>query len=173
MKRNGKTIITTVSMILSIFFLSGCADMGLGLGSGSDAEMAAPPPPAESQPYYAANKFDDLLIPNELTWNRDKSMVINTESFAGGVLNYKGKVDINSLTEFFEVTMQKNGWKMAGSVKYKNVLLAFVKPNKTCTITMSDDEFGMKTDVFIYITQDISAHANGSLLAPMPMGSGM
>ncbi|HIJ78028.1 MAG TPA: hypothetical protein HPP69_01790 [Deltaproteobacteria bacterium] len=117
--------------------------------------MAAAPPAQEAPPYYA-NEFADLLIPNELAWNREKSMVIRTESFAGGILNFSGNVDITSLTDFFTNTMVKSGWKIAGSAKYKNVLLAFVKPYKTCTITITDNGFGLKTDVYVYITEDIT-----------------
>ena len=78
-------------------------------------------------------------------------------------------IDINSLAEFFIASMPKNGWKMAGSAKYKNVLLAFVKPNKTCTIAINDSEFGLKTDVFVYMTEDITN--NNGLTQSMGFGS--
>ncbi|MGV1099123.1 hypothetical protein ACUUL3_06875 [Thiovibrio sp. JS02] len=140
--------------------LSGCAE--LGLGGGSDQEMASAPlgGPAESQPYYA-NEFSDLLIPNELSWDREKSMLIRTDSFAGGVLHYSGRVEITSVSDFFINTMPKNGWKLVGSAKYRKVLLAFVKPNKTCTVQVSENEFGLKTDVAVYITEDLTATGSG------------
>ncbi|MEW6595094.1 MAG: hypothetical protein AB1413_09520 [Thermodesulfobacteriota bacterium] len=147
-------IIRQALLGLVLLGLAGCAQLGLGKSAGESA------PPAETatatnQPYNPA-EFRDILIPGELAWNRDKSMVIKTDSYAGGVLNFSGKVDINSLSEFFAKSMERNGWKLAGSIKYKQVLLAFVKPAKTCTITIADSEFGLKTEVNVYVTEDIT-----------------
>ncbi len=143
----------------SLVGLTGCAELGIG---GSDQGMSAAPlgGPAESQPYYA-NEFSDLMLPSDLTFDREKSMVVRTDSFAGGVLHYSGRVEITSLSDFFINTMPKNGWKLVGSAKYKKVLLAFVKPNKTCTVQLSEGEFGMKTGVAVYITEDLTASKSG------------
>jgi hypothetical protein len=142
-------------LALLLLALTGCAQLGFGGSSGSESA----PPTAETmtgnQPYNPT-EFRDLLIPGELAWNRDKSMVIKTDSYAGGVLNFSGRVDINSLSDFFVKSMERNGWKLAGSIKYKQVLLAFVKPAKTCTITIADSEFGLKTEVNVYVTEDIT-----------------
>jgi hypothetical protein len=154
-KKYIKSINTSILILLAALLLGGCADMGLGL-SQSNEEMESSTPPTEEAPPYYANEFEDLLIPKELSWNREKSMVIRTESFAGGILNFSGNVDITSLTDFFTHTMVKSGWKMAGSAKYKNVLLAFIKPYKTCTITIKDNGFGLKTELYVYITEDIT-----------------
>jgi hypothetical protein len=139
---------------LALLSLTGCAQLGWGGSTGSES---APPTDtaATNQPYSPA-EFRDLIIPGELAWNRDKSMVIKTDSYSGGVLNFSGKVDINSLSDFFAKSMERNGWKLAGSIKYKQVLLAFVKPAKTCTITIADSEFGLKTEVNVYVTEDIT-----------------
>ncbi len=145
-------LISLLSLTM-LLLISGCADMGI---MGGSSNKMAPSAAEAPQPYYS-NEFRDLLIPNELSWNREKSMVIRTDSFAGGILHFSGNIDINSLADFFISSMPQNGWKMAGSAKYKNVLLAFVKPNKTCTISINDSEFGLKTDVFVYITEDISS----------------
>ncbi len=139
---------------LLLLALTGCAQLGLGSSTGKDA--AAPADTAATNPPYNASDFRDLLIPGELAWNRDKSMIIRTDSYAGGVLNFSGRVEIASLSEFFVQNMERNGWKMAGSIKYKQVLLAFIKPAKTCTITIADGNLGLNTEVNIYITEDIT-----------------
>ncbi|HSR35570.1 MAG TPA: hypothetical protein VLL73_00190 [Desulfurivibrionaceae bacterium] len=143
----------SVLLILALFALTGCAQLGWG---GSTSSESAPPEAAATNQPYSPAEFRDLIIPGELAWNRDKSMVIKTDSYAGGVLNFSGKVDINSLADFFAKSMERNGWKLAGSIKYKQVLLAFVKPAKTCTITIADSEFGLKTEVNVYVTEDIT-----------------
>ena len=128
--------------------MSGCAQLGGGKdssGSSSGGTMSS------NEPYYPTD-FKDILIPAELDWNLDKSMAINTASFAGGILNFSGRVEINSLTEFFIASMRKDGWKLAGTVKSKYVLLAFTKPDKTSLIRIHENEFGLKTEVSIYVT---------------------
>ena len=164
--RNKKsaTLLTFVGISIFFFFLNGCTQMGLG-----EAEQQLEPPPpstseltTENQPYYPT-EFKDLLIPSELSWNRENSMVIKTDSFAGGILNFTGRVEINSLADFFTSSMVKSNWKLSGSVKYKNIMLVFTKPYKTCTIVISESDFGTKTDVNVYITDDLTGG--------MPLGS--
>ena len=150
-------IICAITLML---ILGGCAEMNLGGPSGdvvpSPAVNSSEPAISENQPYYPTD-FNDLLIPGELNWNRDKSMSIRTASFAGGILHFSGRVEINSLTDFFITGMTKDGWKMTGSVKQKSNLLIFTKKNKASMITISDSEFSMKTEVYVYITEDIAA----------------
>ena len=164
--------LSTLLAITSLVALSGCAELGLG-GSNDQGAPASSDPFASStsssaeQP-YRANEFPDLLLPSELSWNREKSMLVRTDSFAGGVLQYTGRVDITSLADFFTNNMPKNGWKLAGSAKYKNILLAFIKPNKTCTILLSEDKLLMRTEVSIYMAEDITAGTAGGVKQPNP-----
>jgi len=170
-------LLATVLALTSLVALSGCAELGLGGGS-SDKGASSSDPFASStssmdSPPYRANEFTDLLLPSELSWDREKSMLVRTDSFAGGVLHYTGRVDIASLSDFFTNNMGKNGWKLAGSAKYKNILLAFVKPNKTCTILLSEDKLLMRTEVTIYVAEDIAAGRASSGKQANPFGPGM
>ncbi|MFA7382189.1 MAG: hypothetical protein WC001_01930 [Desulfurivibrionaceae bacterium] len=160
-------ILSTVLALTSLVAFSGCA--GMGLGGSSDQGPSASSATTENQP-YRANEFSDLLIPGELSWDREKSMLVRTESFAGGVIYYSGRVDIASLADFFTNSMGKNGWKLAGSAKYKNILLAFVKPNKTCTIVLSEDKLLMRTLVSIYLAEDTTALGSGGMNQTDPFG---
>ncbi len=168
--------LSTVLALASLVALSGCAELGLGGSSDQGAASSDPFASSASSPGeqpYRANEFSDLLLPSELSWDREKSMLVRTDSFAGGVLQYSGRVDITSLSDFFSNNMPKNGWKLAGSAKYKNILLAFVKSNKTCTILLSEDKLLMKTQVAIYIAEDIAAGRAGTGKQANPFGSGM
>lgn len=163
-----KSTLRTLSLALAFLApltLGGCA--GMNLGGGQDSADA----PRQEAPYFA-HEFSDLLIPRELNWNRDKSMFVRTASFAGGVLHYSGRVDMDSVADFFSNTMMKNGWKMVGSAKYKNVLLAFVKPDKTCTIIVSTSDLRYRTEVHIYINEDIVGK-NPQSAPANPFGSGL
>jgi hypothetical protein len=131
-----------------LLLISGCA--GMSAQSEGEIDEGA----AESVPYYA-NDFNDIMVPNELKWDREGSMAIKTESYAGGVLKFVGRVEVNSLSDFFINTMTKNKWKLVGSAKYKNVLLAFTKPNKTAMVMiLESSDISRKTTVHIYLTDD-------------------
>lgn len=139
--------------LLSALLLSACPAMNLPGNEEKGGSSAAEPLPT-NQPYYPTD-FKDLLIPGELTWNRTDSMTIRTGTYAGGVLNFTGRVEVNSLTDFFLNTMVKNGWQMTGSVKSKDVLLAFVKQKSTCLIRIFEAGYGLKTSVVIYVTKTL------------------
>lgn len=161
-KTTCKKLSGIVLAIALLLFLGGCAEMNLGGPTTSDttaADTSTPPDDtavSKNQPYYPTD-FNDLLIPGELSWSREKSMSIRTASFAGGILYFSGHVEINSLTNFFVASMTKDGWKMAGSVKQKRNLLVFTKKYKTTMITISEGDFNIKTEVYVYITEDIAA----------------
>ena len=143
-----------VSMLLSV---SGCASMGIG----SDA----PPPPMENLPTLAnfVGEYRDIELPADMTYNNKKSMVVRTDSFTGGVFYYSGKVQRDSLKHFILASMQKNKWKRAGEVSYDNVLLAFTKPNKSCTVVLEEGFGGALgyTYVSIYVAEDVTAGSAG------------
>lgn len=169
--------LSTVLALTSLVALSGCAELGLG-GDSSDKGASADPfattaPASSMEQPYRANEFSDILIPSEFSWDREKSMIVRTDSYVGGVLQYTGRVDITSAADFFSNNMPRNGWKLAGSTKYKNILLAFIKPNKTCTIVLSEDKLLMRTEIAIYVAEDTSAGQAGGSKSSNPFGSGM
>lgn len=140
--------------LFTVIWLTGCSNLNLGQPNQSDGTST-------SNTYYPT-KFRDLEVPNELTLDSSKTLYINTSSFAGGIVYLTGRLEVGSLTDFFIRTMQQNGWKLTGEAHYKNVLLAFSKPNKNCMITMYEGEFGSSTKVYAYVTEDIAAEAGGS-----------
>ncbi len=138
-----------LAILLLAFVSTGCTM--LGLGGGGEEQMA--PLPA-SQPYYPKD-FKAIMVPDGLTMNRDNTMFVKTSSFNGGILNFQGRLEVNSLTEFFENSMPKNGWQLSGSVKAQKNLLIFTKPDKTCMITIAESQFKYKTDVNIYFSENV------------------
>jgi predicted small secreted protein len=148
-------------VLLMFLLLAGCTTYGGRGGDGSQGGDAS-----ASQPYYPPD-FREVLIPDGLNMNRENSMYIKTSSFNGGVLNFEGRIDVLSLSDFFEGSMPKNGWKLSGVVKAKNYLLIFTKPDKTCMITISENKLNFNTIVNIYISQE----AGGGGAAASPEGS--
>lgn len=103
-----------------------------------------------------ADDIKDITLPSELEWDRKNSMVIKTESFRGGIFNYKGKAEIMSLKDYMVASMQDNKWRLVGETASKDIMLAFVKPNKTCMMVISDGMFG-KTELKLYVAIDKTA----------------
>ena len=155
-----KNKLATIVLLFVFLSAGGCSTItSSSSGTGQDGDPDSSKTIAENVPYYS-KEFSDLLIPGELEFNNDKTMSIRTESFAGGILNFSGRVEMNSLADFFATTMEKNGWKLTGTIKHKEILLAFVKPYKTCMLRISKSGLGTRTEVYAYITEDITATQN-------------
>ena len=147
-----KNALLVVMLLTTLFFINGCTgltggDSGAEDGHAQDNSTA----PVTFEPYYPAD-FRDLLIPGELEWNREKSFTITTDSFNGGILNFNGRVEVTSLMEFFVNGMKNDGWTNVGSIKSKNVLLAFTKDSSSCMIRINEGGPIGKTDVQVYIS---------------------
>jgi len=144
-------------LVVTMLLMSGCVPMGAG---------GNPPPPMENLPPLSnfVGEYRDIELPVDMKYNHKKSMIVRTESFTGGVLYYSGKVQRDSLKNFIVSSMLKNKWKRAGEVSSESVLLAFTKPNKSCTIVL-DEGFGGSlgsTYVAIYVAEDVVAGSGGA-----------
>ena len=154
MKRS--CVMTRILLVLAAAFLlllGGCSGTGMGK-SELDPGAAALPPVSGF-----ADDIQDIVLPTELEWDRADSMTIKTESFRGGIWHYTGKVEVISLKDFMVSAMQDHKWKLVGEATSKNVMLAFVKPNKTCMMVIADQNFG-KTGLTLYVTIDKTAAAS-------------
>ncbi|MCL2459190.1 MAG: hypothetical protein FWF31_10195 [Desulfobulbus sp.] len=137
-------------MALMLMLTGGCANRSM---VGSD-NSGAP------QLSNFADDIRDITIPAELEWDRKGSMVIKTESFRGGIFTYKGRAEIMSLKDYMVASMQDNKWRLVGETASKDIMLAFVKPNKTCMMVISEGIFGrteLKLNVAIDKTGGVSS----------------
>ena len=95
--------------------------------------------------------FDDVRIPSELNYKPNKSFVYETPRFKAGVLIFtKWWLDIPSLIEYFTYNMEKDNWKLVNVFKGKESFLNFSKPDRTCTVKVTDKWYG-KTVVEIRV----------------------
>lgn len=126
-----------------LLLLTGCANRG-GMEGDSGGAM---------QMSNFADDIKDITLPAELVWDRKGSMVIKTESFRGGVFTYKGRVELMSLKDYMVASMQGNKWRLVGETASKDIMLAFIKPNKTCMVIISDGIMG-KVELKLYVAID-------------------
>lgn len=113
----------------------------------------------ESLPAMASSvgNYEDIEIPADMKYTTANSLSIRTDSFRGGIIHYKGRVEMNSLKEFIIASMKKNKWKLAGEVSSQNVILAFTKPNKTCMMKIEPNGSMSDTTLTMYVTVDVAA----------------
>ena len=98
--------------------------------------------------YYS---FEDILVPGELNYQPKKSAIYETPKFKMGWMVFsKWRLDPNSLIEFFTYHMEKDNWKLVDTFSGKESFLNFSKPDKTCTIKISENWLG-KTEVEIRV----------------------
>ena len=135
-------------LVIALLPLTGC------LHNTAPVEEEAGLPPVS----VFAGDLKDIELPVELEWDRDKSITIKTESFNGGIWHYKGRVEPLSLKDYLINAMHNNKWKLVGEATSKDILLAFVKPNKTCMIVISEKKMG-KTSLALHVTIDRTAAA--------------
>lgn len=87
--------------------------------------------------------FDDVLVPGELKYKQNKSFIYETPRFKTGVMIFsKWWLDAESLMDFFAYHMEKDNWKLVNSFKGKESILNFSKPDKTCTIRITEKWYG-------------------------------
>ncbi len=100
------------------------------------------PAPAKTQGFNQQfYGFPDVPVPKEVEIVNERSFVYETPSFKAGVIVFSGNVDPASLETYFKINMPKNGWRYINSFRYKDIVLNYVKDDKTCNIKISRGAF--------------------------------
>lgn len=144
----GKKTVFAATLLLLSGLASGCMQRGGVLGAGD----MGPVVPVANQ----IQNYGDISLPIEMKLVPDETMALDTESFQGGIHQYKGRVDLDSLREYIIASMRNNKWKLAGEARYNYVMLAFTKPNKTCMAVLKPGMLG-NTIANFYVTVDVAA----------------
>ena len=123
-----------IGLLLIIFlstFWAGC--------SSTVKERRTEPVVGEQKGVGKYYHFDDILVPNELTYDQKKSFIYETSRFKTGVMVFtKHWIDVESLIDFFTYHMEKDNWKLVNSFRGKESVLNFSKPDKTCTVRITE-----------------------------------
>jgi len=115
----------------------------VGMGCSTTVKDTKGEAPKEGEParssigkYY---HFEDVLVPGELNFEPDDSFIYETPRFKAGILIFtKWRLDVDSVIDFFKQYMEKDNWKMVNSFRGKESLLNFSKPDKTCSIKITE-----------------------------------
>ncbi|WP_028573732.1 hypothetical protein [Desulfonatronovibrio hydrogenovorans] len=135
------------SVLILVLLVAGCANMR-GSGPEPSAERFDPPPAEESvsHRYY---DFDDIPIPNEMKISPRDSILFESQNIRAGMLTFTGRVDSDSLFNYFQVSMQNEGWRLLSYIKYGNYILTFDKPEKICIVRITERQFSSELQIWI------------------------
>ncbi len=130
-----------IGIAVLMLAFSGCAGSRVQKG-----ESAAEPDKGPVPLYY---DFGDVLVPSELKVDKDASFVFRTPGFSAGVLALKGRVEVNSLIDFFYNNMAKDNWKMVSYFKSRRTIMLFNKENRWCVINITEGDFNTFTEIWV------------------------
>ncbi len=121
--------------------LSGC------LGGVKEEKATAKKSPSIQERFGTYYDFPDIAIPPDMKLNQKKSFVYGTTQTKGGLLVFSGRIEPASLATFFQVNMQKDGWKLINTFKYPNYLLVFTKGERSAAISISEGFYSTQAEV--------------------------
>jgi hypothetical protein len=104
--------------------------------------------------------FKDVPVPRELKIKREKSFVFQTTEFSIGFLTFSGKMESDSLMNYFTEKMPEDGWRFLSSFKSPKNIMFFLKENRFCIITITSKT--LSADVEILVTPSFKGTRNRS-----------
>ncbi|MCF8068527.1 MAG: hypothetical protein K9L30_08090 [Desulfobacterales bacterium] len=138
-------ILFTGLFLIILLLASGCATSQL-TGDGPDRDSSVEKTDGNAPLYY---DFGDVLLPKELKLNQDSSFVYRTPGFTAGVLALKGRVEYNSLINFFEVNMIKDNWRAISYFKSPRTIMMYQKDNRWCVISIHEGDFTTHVEIWV------------------------
>ena len=155
--QNKNLIFTIILLFLFTLFFTGCS-IFKGKKQGPATE---PLKTASKGPSPSYSDFEDVLIPGELKVNKEESFVYNSTGFSAGVLVLSGRVEANSLIDFFEVSMAKDNWEKVCSFNSAYTLMLFKKTNRRCVVAIHESNF--TTHAKVWVAPTVSEAGSGLL----------
>jgi hypothetical protein len=129
-----KKIASPAALLILFLFaqwaLVGCASTSLKGGGAASSETALK---------ASFSGFEDVLIPSDISVDRKKSQVYSAGKFKVGLLTFKGRVEPDSLADFFQTNLPRNGWKPMTILKDRAQTMIFLKDERVCMITISEN----------------------------------
>jgi hypothetical protein len=147
-RKSMNIIVFAAIMILAFFLCSGCA--GLFGSKGSSLSSSAQ---SEENPIPLYRDFEDVAIPRELKEDKKSTYVIESAGYRSGILALKGRVERNSLIDFFKDNMAKDNWKAITSFKTpKRAIMLFQKENRWCMINITEKNINTYIEIGVVPT---------------------
>ena len=145
---NGARSYTLRSVMVSLtaallLAAAGCSTLS------KDKQQEASPEPQAKKPAPVYHDFNDVLVPAEMQIERDESFIYQTAGFTVGILTLKGRVDLESLIEFFEKNMPGDNWQMVSQFKSPRTMMLFQKNNRWAVVEISEGTYYTYAKVWV------------------------
>jgi hypothetical protein len=138
----------------AVVFISGC---GLYQDPSAPEQTQSTQIEVGNKPLAVYHDFEDVLVPDELTVIRDRSVVVSTPGFRSGILTLKGRVDSDSLYNFFSSNMEKDNWGVVSRIKGpETTIMVFQKATRCAVITIREAQ------IYTYVEIGIAPTLGGS-----------
>jgi PBP1b-binding outer membrane lipoprotein LpoB len=132
-----------VLLIAGLLFMGGCATPR----HATVQEQTAASRDEASATIF--NTFPDIPVPQELTFQTEKSFIYETPNIKAGVLVLSGNVDMGSLENYFKINMVKNGWRFVNSYKHGTTILNFIKEDRASNIRATREAFTTQVEIWV------------------------
>lgn len=99
--------------------------------------------------------FKDVPVPPNFSLMDKESSVLQTTGYKTGVLVFKGRVNYNSVVDFYMSAMSREGWKLKGSSRYSHSIMVFEKPQKLCVINIYPKFMYTYLEIYVLPTQSM------------------
>ncbi|WP_035242485.1 hypothetical protein [Desulfobacter vibrioformis] len=121
----------------ALISVSGC---GLFQRAPASEQVQSPQPEVENRPVAVYHDFEDVLIPEELKIIKDRTVIVSTPGFRSGILSLKGRVESNSLYNFFSMNMEKDNWEVISRIKApETTIMVFQKATRCAVISIREE----------------------------------
>ena len=144
MKRIASLAALVVLLLFAQWALTGCA---------STAPKEAGTASSETALRASFSGFEDVLIPSDISVDRKKSQVYSAGKVKVGLLTFKGRVQPDSLADFFQNNLPRNGWKLMTNMKDRDQTLIFLKDDRVCMITIAEDWWNTVCEVRVGLVE--------------------
>jgi hypothetical protein len=157
----------------AVIFVSGC---GLYPETSAPEPAQSPQVEIEKKPLAVYHDFEDVLVPEELTVIRDRSVVVSSPGFRSGILTLKGRVESNSLYNFFSINMEKDNWEVVSRIKGpETIIMVFQKATRCAVISIREAQIYTYVEIGVAPTLGgASEHgaSGASGVSEMPINDG-
>ncbi|WP_421903967.1 hypothetical protein [Maridesulfovibrio sp.] len=155
---------TFIKMLLISMIFVGLTGCLAGTNKTSEEPVVATTGATESfEEFVPYTEFDDIAVPNELSRVPDQSYVAEDQSFKYGKIVLKGRVENQSLIDFFVNQMAKDNWTKERSITSTVSTLSFTKPYKSCTVRIFDGSYNTEVEIYAVEMKSDSMPSSGGM----------
>lgn len=138
--------------LLALLLLLGLAVSGCS-GTTSSPSSGADPVEGTSAPakQFRYVDYDDIFIPNEMSYKANDSFFIGTGSDKLGLMFFTGRVEFRSLATTLIANMTNDGWTLNFNfVSSPRSVLIFSKATRFCVMKINDATTRTELSVDVY-----------------------